>query len=136
MLHMSSQHSQESTRIALFCAANLVTERHYQCAVEPPSAVAGRSQRTAAAVVGIVPLACGNLVWDEGFRRGDSQLLAVMAYATPVCSALLLAVLGLQSLTWSLAAGAIVIVAAGLWSRTDSQARYFRPTRGKRAVAC
>ena len=53
----------------------------------------------AAAAVGIVPLACGNLLWDEGFRRGNSQLLAVMAYATPLCSALLLAVLGLESLT-------------------------------------
>lgn len=70
----------------------------------------------AAAAVGIVPLAFGNLVWDEGFRRGDSHLLAVMAYATPLCSALLLAVLGLESLTLSLLLGAIVIVVAGFLS--------------------
>lgn len=31
----------------------------------------------AGAAVGVVPLALGNFVWDEGFRRGDSQLLAV-----------------------------------------------------------
>ena len=73
----------------------------------------------AAAAVGIVPLAFGNLLWDEGFRRGDSQLLAVMAYATPLCSALLLSVLGLESLTWTLGLGALVIVAAGLLSRSD-----------------
>jgi drug/metabolite transporter (DMT)-like permease len=73
----------------------------------------------AAAAVGIVPLAFGNLLWDEGFRRGDSQLLAVMAYATPLCSALLLAVFGLESLTWTLGLGALVIVAAGLLSRSD-----------------
>jgi drug/metabolite transporter (DMT)-like permease len=73
----------------------------------------------AAAAVGIVPLAFGNLLWDEGFRRGDSQLLAVMAYATPLCSALLLGVLGLESLTWTLGLGALVIVAAGLLSRSD-----------------
>jgi hypothetical protein len=59
------------------------------------------------------------LLWDEGFRRGDSQLLAVMAYATPLCSALLLAVFGLESLTWTLGLGALVIVAAGLLSRSD-----------------
>jgi drug/metabolite transporter (DMT)-like permease len=53
------------------------------------------------------------------FRRGDSQLLAVMAYATPLCSALLLSVLGLESLTWTLGLGAVVIVAAGLLSRSD-----------------
>lgn len=73
----------------------------------------------AAAAVGIVPLACGNLLWDEGFRRGNGQLLAVMAYGTPLCSALLLAFLGLESLTWTLGLGALVIVSAGLLSRSD-----------------
>jgi drug/metabolite transporter (DMT)-like permease len=76
----------------------------------------------AAAAVGIVPLAFGNLLWDEGFRRGDSQLLAVMAYATPLCTALLLCLLGLESLTWTLGLGALVIVLAGLLSRRDVSA--------------
>lgn len=53
----------------------------------------------AAAAVGVIPLALGNFVSDEGFRRGDSHLLAVLAYATPLCSALLLGALGLASLT-------------------------------------
>jgi drug/metabolite transporter (DMT)-like permease len=74
----------------------------------------------AAAAVGILPLALGNLVWDEGFRRGDSQLLAVMAYATPLCSALLLAALGMTAVTWGLLAGATVIVLAGFLSRTST----------------
>jgi drug/metabolite transporter (DMT)-like permease len=60
------------------------------------------------------------VAWDEGFRKGDSQLLAVMAYATPLCSALLLTVLGLESLTWRLLIGAVAIVAAGVMSRTDA----------------
>jgi hypothetical protein len=42
-----------------------------------------------------------------------------MAYATPLCSALLLASLGAALLTWNLLAGAVVIVLAGLLSRTD-----------------
>jgi len=71
----------------------------------------------AAAAVGVVPLALGNFVWDEGFRRGDSQLLAVLAYATPLCSALLLGALGLASLTWGLLVGAVTIVTAGVLSR-------------------
>jgi drug/metabolite transporter (DMT)-like permease len=73
----------------------------------------------ATAVAGILPLALGNFVWDQGFRRGDSQLLAVMAYATPLCSALLLAALGAALLTWNLLVGAVVIVLAGVLSRTD-----------------
>jgi len=76
----------------------------------------------ASAAVGIVPLALGNLVWDEGFRRGDSQLLAVMAYATPLCSALLLVALGLESLGQGLFVGAVLIVAAGFLSHNRSTA--------------
>jgi drug/metabolite transporter (DMT)-like permease len=73
----------------------------------------------ATAVAGMIPLALGNYVWDEGFRRGDGHLLAVMAYATPLCSALLLASLGAALLTWNLLAGAVVIALAGFLSRTD-----------------
>jgi hypothetical protein len=43
-----------------------------------------------------------------------------MAYATPLCSALLLAVSGLESLTCSLLIGAVVIVIAGVLSRAES----------------
>ena len=74
----------------------------------------------ASAAVGIVPLAVGNLVWDEGFRRGDSQLLAVMAYATPLCSALLLTALGMESFTRGLLVGAVLIVMAGFPSHAKS----------------
>jgi len=84
-----------------------------------PTVMPSMGALAAAAAVGIVPLALGNLAWDEGFRRGDSQLLAVMAYATPLCSALLLAALGMAALTLSLLAGAAVIVLAGLLSRTE-----------------
>ena len=74
----------------------------------------------AAVAIGLVPQAIANLAWDEGFRRGDSQLLAVMAYATPLCSALLLTTLGLEPFTWKLLIGALVIMTAGLLSRADA----------------
>jgi drug/metabolite transporter (DMT)-like permease len=77
---------------------------------------------TAMAISGFVALGLGNFLWDQGFRRGDSQLLAVMAYATPLCSALLLTLLGAALLTWNLLLGALVIVAAGLVSRTAATA--------------
>jgi drug/metabolite transporter (DMT)-like permease len=85
-----------------------------------PTVAPGLGALGAAAAVGVVPLALGNFVWDEGFRRGDSQLLAVLAYATPLCSALLLGAIGLASLTWGLLVGAVVIVTAGVLSRADS----------------
>jgi drug/metabolite transporter (DMT)-like permease len=75
---------------------------------------------SAAVLVGIVPTAFANLVWDKAFRRGDSQLLAVAAYGTPLCSALLLSLLGLESLSWKLLIGGVLVVTAGLMSRTGT----------------
>ena len=71
----------------------------------------------AAVLIGIAPTAFANLAWDRGFRYGDSQLLAVAAYGTPLCSALLLALLGLEPFTWQLLIAAMAIVGAGLLSR-------------------
>jgi drug/metabolite transporter (DMT)-like permease len=85
-----------------------------------PTVTPSLGSLVATALAGALPLALGNFVWDEGFRRGDSQLLAVMAYATPLCSALLLAAFGTALFTWNLLAGAVVIVLAGVLSRTDS----------------
>ncbi len=85
-----------------------------------PSTIPTVGSAAAAAVCGIVPAAFANWTWDEGFRRGDSQLLAVMAYGTPLCSALLLLTLGLQTFTWHLLFGASLIIAAGVLSRADA----------------
>jgi drug/metabolite transporter (DMT)-like permease len=74
-------------------------------------------------ISGVLPLAVGNYLWDVGFRRGDSQMLAVMAYATPLCGALLLTALGAALMTWNLLIGAIVIVVAGVLSRSDQLMR-------------
>jgi drug/metabolite transporter (DMT)-like permease len=97
-------------------AAILCTTVHF---LLEPSVVPTIGSAAAAAAVGIVPAALANWTWDEGFRRGDSRLLAVMAYATPVCSALLLTVLGLELFTWKLLIGAVVIAIAGLLSRAE-----------------
>ena len=82
--------------------------------------VPGLGALVATLMAGILPQALGNFVWDYGFRNGDRQLLAVMAYATPLCSAFLLVLLGAALLTWNLLLGAAVIVLAGVLSRTDS----------------
>jgi drug/metabolite transporter (DMT)-like permease len=102
--------------LARGCALSTVLCAALHCLLEP-TIIPSAGALSAAAAVGILPLALGNLAWDEGFRRGDSRLLAVMAYATPLCSALLLGALGMAALTWSLLAGAAVIVLAGFLSR-------------------
>jgi len=98
------------------CAISMFLCAALHAALEP-TVIPSLGGLAASAAVGMVPLALGNMAWDEGFRRGDSQLLAVMAYATPLCSAVLLAALGLESFTWSLSIGAAAIVLAGFLSR-------------------
>jgi drug/metabolite transporter (DMT)-like permease len=102
--------------LARGCAISTVLCGTLHFALEP-TVMPSLGALGAAAAVGVVPLALGNFVWDEGFRRGDSQLLAVLAYATPLCSALLLGALGLASLSWGLLLGGAVIVMAGMLSR-------------------
>ena len=104
--------------LARGCAISAVVCTLFHLLLEP-TVLPSFGALAATAVAGILPLALGNFVWDQGFRRGDSQLLAVMAYATPLCSALLLAALGAALLTWNLLVGAVVIVLAGVLSRTD-----------------
>ena len=83
-----------------------------------PTVVPDAGALACTAVAGFIALGVGNFVWDQGFRRGDGQLLAVLAYATPLLSALLLAALGHARLSAHLVSGALVIVAAGLLART------------------
>jgi drug/metabolite transporter (DMT)-like permease len=87
-----------------------------------PTVLPGATNLVAVAIAGFVALGLGTFLWDLGFRHGDGHLLAVMAYATPLCSALLLAAFSNALLTWNLLLGALVIVSAGLLSRTGEQA--------------
>jgi drug/metabolite transporter (DMT)-like permease len=66
------------------------------------------------ALVGVVPLGLGNLAWDHGVRKGNRLLLATLAYATPLVSALFLIAGGLATPTWGLLGGAALIVTAGV----------------------
>ena len=102
------------------CAISAVLCAGFHGLLEP-TIVPSLGALSAAVAIGVAPLALANLAWDQGFRRGDSQLLAVMAYATPVLSALLLISIGQASLTPSLLIGAAMIVGAGLLSRSERQ---------------
>jgi drug/metabolite transporter (DMT)-like permease len=66
-----------------------------------------------ALLIGVLPLALGALAWDNGIRRGDRRLLAIMAYATPLVSALVLIVCGFAAPSIGIVLGGGLIVAAG-----------------------
>lgn len=95
--------------LALSAALSLVLHLLLEEWVTPSSAVLAGTL-----LVGAVPLALGNLAWDHGMRKGDRMLLATLAYATPLVSALLLIAAGLATPTLGLLGGAALIVAAGI----------------------
>jgi drug/metabolite transporter (DMT)-like permease len=74
----------------------------------------------ATVAVGVVPAALANWLWDCGFRQGNSQQLTVLSYTTPLFSALILVVLGLETLTSRLLVGAVLILLAALLSHTNA----------------
>jgi drug/metabolite transporter (DMT)-like permease len=74
-------------------------------------------------IVGIVPLALGNAVWDRGARNGDAAVLAVLAYATPLVAAVFLILAGQAEPRLGLLVGGAVIVAAGIMAARPAAAR-------------
>ena len=64
-------------------------------------------------LIGALPLGLGALAWDNGIRRGDRRVLAIMAYATPLVSALILILCGYATPSIGIVLGGALIVAAG-----------------------
>jgi drug/metabolite transporter (DMT)-like permease len=74
-----------------------------------------------AQLIGVLPLALGAWAWDNGIRRGDRRMLAVLAYATPLASALILILCGYAIPSIGLVLGGALIVAAGAVSASRQE---------------
>jgi drug/metabolite transporter (DMT)-like permease len=96
---------------ALSAGAAIILHLAMETTVVPPIGAL-----ISAVLVGVIPLALGNLAWDHGVRRGDRVLLATLAYATPLVGALFLIAFGFSQATLGLLAGGVCIVAAGIIS--------------------
>jgi drug/metabolite transporter (DMT)-like permease len=77
----------------------------------PPS---GAVAWLALAGLGAGPVGAAFLLWDIGMKKGDTSLLGVLAYASPVISTGLLVALGLAEPTWALAIACALMVAAAV----------------------
>jgi drug/metabolite transporter (DMT)-like permease len=76
------------------------------------------SQWIAVVALGIAPMGLGYALWDYGVAHGDSRLMSVLAYGTPLLATLLLIGLGFAAFSVSLSVGATLIVAGaalGTW---------------------
>ena len=75
---------------------------------------------TAIAALGAFPMGLALFFWDFGVKRGDIQALGVFSYVEPFLGAVLVAVLGQGSLTWSLFwAGVLIVGGAAIASRSS-----------------
>ena len=74
----------------------------------------GATAWLALAALGAGPVGAAFLLWDIGMKQGDTSLLGVLAYASPVISTGLLVALGLAEPTWALAVACGLMVAAAV----------------------
>lgn len=71
-------------------------------------------QLLAIAAIGVAPLTLSNVLWDVASRTGHMATISGLAYLTPLVGLLLLAFAGAAAVSWSTAAGAVLIVTGAL----------------------
>lgn len=79
-----------------------------------PLVVPTPTQALATIGIGLAPMGSANLLWDYGLRHGNTGVLAVLAYTTPVFGVLLLWLTGAGSPGISVLLGAMLIVAGAI----------------------
>lgn len=100
------------------CAATavvtLVLHMMFETTVWPQST----AQWVALSGLGLGPTGLAFYLWDVGMKHGDVRLLGAASYATPLLSTILLAVLGLGTLSPLVVVGAVLVtIGAGLAGR-------------------
>jgi len=100
-----------SESLAVSCLATAALAFVCSIAFETWTAPAGAAAWLALAALGAGPVGAAFLLWDIGMKQGDTSLLGVLAYASPVISTGLLVLLGLAEATWALAVACALMVA-------------------------
>ena len=103
-----------SESLAVSCLATSVLACFCSLAFETWVAPSGPAAWTALACLGLGPVGAAFLLWDIGMKQGDTSLLGVLAYASPILSTLLLVALDLAEPTWALAVACVLMVVAAV----------------------
>ncbi|WP_271273963.1 aromatic amino acid exporter YddG [Aliamphritea hakodatensis] len=107
--------SQVSTdTVAWFCAGTSLLALICHLALETTVWPEKTTQWAGIIGLGIGPVGIAFFTWDYGIKRGNLQLLGVLAYAAPLISTLLLVAAGLADTSWTLAVASLTIVAGSL----------------------
>ena len=102
-----------SEAVAGFCLVTSFVAAAAHGFIEPTVIPASALEWGAIVALGIGPVGLAFFLWDDGVKRGDLRLLAILSYGTPVLSTGLLVIFGMASLTRELGLACLLIAVAG-----------------------
>jgi len=70
-------------------------------------------------LVGLGPMGLAFFLWDAALKRGDPRIIGALAYLTPLCSTLILVLLGGLCFTWISATAMVLIISGAITGSFD-----------------
>ena len=95
--------------VAVFCLATAALSAIAHLGLETTEWPIGQAGWLSVLALGLGPVGLAFYVWDLGVKKGDIQLLGVVAYAAPLLSTLALVVAGIARPTAHIAVAALLI---------------------------
>lgn len=100
--------------VGWFCAATAILAAICHMLLEETIWPENSTQWLGVICLGLGPVAIAFLAWDHAIKKGNIQLLGVLAYAAPLISILLLVVTGYAQASWVLLIASITIICGAL----------------------
>jgi drug/metabolite transporter (DMT)-like permease len=80
-----------------------------------PAVVLSTHDMVLIGILGLGPLGGAFFLWDAAIKKGDTQRIGLLAFATPIFSTALLLISTGQALQWNVALAALLVVGAAFW---------------------
>ena len=112
-----------SSAVIASCAATTIGATLLHLALEVSAWPSSLGAWLAVFGLGLGPVGIAFYIWDDGMKRGDIRLLGVAAYATPLLSTLILALLGHGSASSGIWLAALLITGGALLASVDKFGR-------------
>ncbi len=98
--------------IAAFLVSSYLTPGNLEVSLFP-------QQWATLVLVGLGPMGLAFFLWDAALKRGDPRIIGALAYLTPLCSTLILVLLGGQRFTWTSATAMVLIISGAITGSFD-----------------
>jgi len=105
--------------VAGYCLATAALSLPAHLVFEETVWPANAAEWLAVVGLGLMPVGAAFYAWDIGVKRGDIQALGVFSFLSPLLSALILILAGFGTLTWNIAAAALLITGGAVLASGD-----------------